>query len=135
MTDSTPTDTAEAEAPATRAARQRMGASLLFMGILHIVVPAPFVKIIPKRLGAPRFWNLVAAGAEITGGALLLSDDVEKRRLGAWVALATIIGVYPANIDMAIKAGPPTSPKALAVWLRLPMQFPMIRTAYQLTKP
>lgn len=129
------TDTAtDLEPAATRAMRQRMGASLLFMGILHVVMPKPFLKIIPKQLGAPRFWNLVAAGSEITAGVLLLSDDAEKRRIGAWVALATIVGVYPANINMAIAAGAPTNPKAIGVWLRLPMQIPMIRTAYQLTK-
>lgn len=136
MTDTTHSEDAAgaAEAPATRAARQRMGASLLFMGILHVIVPGPFLKIIPRQLGAPRAWNLLAAGAEITAGALLLAEDDEKRRIGAWVALATIIGVYPANIDMAIRAGAPTNPKAIGAWLRLPMQFPMIRTAYQLTK-
>ena len=114
--------------------RKRMGASLLFMGIAHVVVPDPFVKIIPKRLGAPRFWNLAAAAAEATAGALLLTNDPKLQRAGGWVALGTIIGVYPANIDMAIKAGPPTNPKAIATWLRLPGQFPMIRTAYRLAR-
>ena len=42
--------------------------------------------------------------------------------------------MYPANIDMAIKAGPPTNLKAAAVWLRLPGQFPMIKTAYRLAQ-
>ncbi|MEZ5137732.1 MAG: hypothetical protein R2702_01255 [Acidimicrobiales bacterium] len=116
------------------ASRRRMAAMLLFMGIAHVLVPEPFLKIIPKALGAPRFWNLLAAAAETTAGALLLSGDPERRRLGGWLALATIVGVYPANIDMALKAGPPTSPYAIGAWLRLPGQLPMIRTAYRLAR-
>lgn len=116
------------------ASRKRMGTMLLVLGIAHVVVPGPFVKIIPKVLGAPRFWNLLAAVAETTAGALLLSNDPALRRKGGWLALATIIGVYPANIDMALKAGPPTTPFAIGAWLRLPMQFPMIRTAYRLAR-
>jgi uncharacterized membrane protein len=116
------------------ASRKRMGAMLVVMGIAHVVVPKPFLKIIPKALGAPRFWNLLAAAAETTAGALLLSNDPKLRRTGGWLALATIIGVYPANIDMALKAGPPTTPMAIGAWLRLPGQFPMIRTAYRLAR-
>jgi uncharacterized membrane protein len=122
------------EDPKRRSARRRMGSMLLFMGVLHVVVPAPFLKIIPKALGAPRFWNLLAAGAEAGAGALLLSEDPDKQRAGGWLATATIVGVYPANIDMALKAGPPVRPAAIAAWLRLPMQFPMIRQAYSFTK-
>jgi len=112
-----------------------MGAMLLFMGILHVVVPKPFLKIIPKRMGAPRFWNLLAGAAEAGAGALLLSEDPAKQRAGGWLATATIVGVYPANIDMALKAGPPTNAFAIGTWLRLPLQFPMIRQAYRFTKP
>ena len=50
------------------------------------------------------------------------------------MALATIIGVYPANIDMALKAGKPTTPYAIGAWLRLPMQFPMLARALRLTR-
>lgn len=115
-------------------ARKRMGAGLVSMGVLHVVAPEPFHKIIPEQLGNPKLWNLVAAGAEITAGALLLTADPSLRRAGGWLALGTILGVYPANIDMAIKAGAPTNPKAIAAWARLPMQFPMIRTAYRLAR-
>jgi uncharacterized membrane protein len=115
-------------------ARKRMGAGLVSMGVLHVVAPEPFHKIIPDRLPNPRLWNLVAAGAELAAGALLLTRDPRLRRAGGWLALGTIVGVYPANIDMARKAGAPTNPKAIAAWARLPMQFPMIRTAYRLAR-
>ena len=82
------------------ASRRRMAAMLLFMGIAHVLVPEPFLKIIPKALGAPRFWNLLAAAAETTAGALLLSGDPERRRLGGWLALATIVGAVSGVADL-----------------------------------
>ena len=122
------------ESPAHRKARLRMGGGLLFMGILHVVLPKPFEAIIPKALGRPRFWNLLAAAAEAGAGILLLQPDPERQKLGGALATATIVGVYPANINMALQAGPPTNPKAIATWLRLPLQFPMIRLAARLAR-
>lgn len=126
--------TSSIESPSHRKLRLRFGGGLLFMGILHVVVPGPFVKIVPKRLGAPRFWNLLAAVAETASGALLLQPDPDKQRMGGALATATIVGVYPANISMALEAGAPTNPKAIAAWLRLPGQFPMIAGALKLAK-
>lgn len=112
-----------------------MGGGLLGMGVLHVMVRKPFEKIVPRSLGVPWFWNLVAAGAESAAGALLLSADPRKQRAGGALATATIVGVYPANIDMAIKAGAPTNPAAIGAWARLPFQFPMIRAAWSLARP
>ena len=104
------------------------------MAILHVLIPKQFIKIIPKQLGAPRFWNLAAGAAEGAAGALLLSNDPAKHKAGGALATATFIGVYPANINMAIQAGPPTTLPAIAAWLRLPLQFPMIASGIRLAK-
>ena len=130
----TETSAPPAESAPHRKLRLGFGIGLSFMGVLHVLLPGPFLKIIPKGLGAPRFWNLVAAAAEGGSGALLLSKDPRKQQLGGALATATIIGVYPANINMAIDAGAPTSAAAAAAWLRLPFQFPMILGALRLAK-
>ena len=104
------------------------------MAILHVVLPKFFEAMIPKPLGAPKFWNLAAGAAEGAAGALLLSSDPDKQKAGGALATATFIGVYPANIKMALDAGPPTNPKAIGLWLRLPMQFPMIASGIRLAK-
>ena len=130
------TDTAvlPIESASYRNLRMRVGSGLLAMGIAHVVAPAPFVKIIPDAVPNPKLWNLVAAAAEATAGVLLLQSDPKKQRLGGALATVTFLGVYPANIDMAIKAGKPTNPKAIAAWARLPMQLPMIRSGIRLAK-
>jgi uncharacterized membrane protein len=48
--------------------------------------------------------------------------------LGAWVAAATMVAVYPANIQMAID-NPPTTLFGVGLAARLPLQFPMIAWA------
>jgi uncharacterized membrane protein len=122
------------ESDAHRRLRLRVGGGLVFMAVLHVLVPKPFLQIIPKRLGAPRFWNLAAAAAEGAAGGLLLSSDPEKQKVGGALATATFVAVYPANISMALQAGRPTSPAAIAAWLRLPLQFPMIASGIRLAK-
>ena len=128
------TTSAPAESSGYRKLRLRVGGSLVFMAILHVLVPKQFIKIIPKRLGAPRFWNLAAGAAEGAAGALLLSSDPQKQRAGGAIATATFIAVYPANINMALQAGKPTNPAAIGAWLRLPMQLPMIMSGIRLAK-
>ena len=121
------------DAAAPDRSRLALGGMLVVMGVLHVAVPKPFEKMIPKPLGAPRFWNLLAATAEAGAGGLLLCPDPELRRTGAWLALLTIVGVYPANIKMALEAGPPTSAQAIGLWLRLPLQYPLARWALRHT--
>ena len=126
--------TTPVESPGYRNLRLRVGGGLVFMAILHVIVPKPFLKIIPRQLGAPRFWNLAAGAAEGAAGALLLSKDPQKHKIGGALATATFVAVYPANIQMAIDAGKPTNPKAIGAWLRLPLQFPMIASGIRLAK-
>lgn len=123
------------ESPRRRKRRLQMGSGLVGMGVLHAVMPKPFEAIVPQQLGAPRFWNLAAGLAEGAAGALLLSSDPRRQRIGGALATATIVGVYPANIDMAIKAGKPTTVAEAVPWLRLPLQFPMVRTTWSLARP
>lgn len=111
--------------------RKRLGTFLVGMGVLHVAVPKPFEAIIPKALGHQRELNLLAAAAEASAGALLLSPSPRARKAGGLLAAATMVGVFPANIDMALKAGAPTSAYATVAWLRLPLQIPLIAWAWR----
>jgi uncharacterized membrane protein len=115
------------EDPGQLRSRRWLGALLIFTGVLHFVVPGRFAAIVPRVFGRPRFWVYASGVAELASGALLL--DRRTARIGGAAATATIVAVYPANIQMAIDAGAPTDVKAALTWLRLPLQFPMIAWA------
>lgn len=115
------------EDPKVRRSRLGLAAMLITTGVLHFVAPKPFVEIVPRWLGRPRFWVSASGVAEIASGALLL--DRRTARAGGIAATATIVGVYPANIQFAVDQGRPHDPLSVFAWLRLPMQFPMIAWA------
>ena len=104
-----------------------LAALLVGMGTLHLVTPAPFERLVPRWLGSPRAWVVATGLAEIASGAALLG--VATRRVGAWAAAATLVVVLPGNVQMAVDAGAPTTPVAAALWLRLPLQAPLVAWA------
>jgi uncharacterized membrane protein len=117
------------ESVGQRRSRLRLAGMLLVSSVGHFIIPKPFMKIVPRFLGHPRFWVYASGIVEATAGALMLSSDIETRRRGGMLATAALIAVYPANIQMAVDAGRPRSLKSWVPWLRLPMQVPMVMTA------
>jgi uncharacterized membrane protein len=122
------------ETPGQRRSRLRLAGMLLTSSVGHFVIPRPFMKIVPRYLGHPRFWVYASGVVEATAGALMLSSDLATRRRGGLLATATLIGVYPANIQMAVDAGRPSSVTSWASWLRLPLQVPLVVTAARIAR-
>jgi len=91
-------------------------------GVMHFVIPRQYEAIVPSSLRNWRKELVVASGvAEIAGGLLILPRGT--RRAGRWWSLAVLAAVYPANIEMALRAERyPKIPPA-ALWARLPLQF------------
>jgi uncharacterized membrane protein len=91
-------------------------------GVMHFVIPRQYEAIVPASLRRWRKEIVAVSGvAEIVGGALILSS--QTRKAGRWWSLATLAAVYPANIEMAVRAERyPKIPPA-ALWARLPLQF------------
>lgn len=112
------------ESAGQRRGRLALAGLLLVTGVLHFVVPDPYVRIIPRVL--PEDWArplVYASGmAELVGGALLL-----KRR-GGWFVVALLVAVFPANVQMALD-----DPNVLTIG-RLPLQAPMIWVAWATTR-
>jgi uncharacterized membrane protein len=112
------------EDPALRRSRLRLAGFLSFMGVLHFAMPKPFDRIIPSWVpGRPRSWTYLSGAAELTSGLLLANRST--KRIGGAMGAATLVAVYPANVQMAIDNKPRTA-FGVGMWLRLPMQFPMI---------
>ena len=103
------------------------------MGLLHLVVPKPFARLVPGWLGSARFWVALSGAAEVASGAALLRPTTQ--RAGAWAAAATLVAVFPGNVKMALDAGPPGSLWTTALWLRLPLQVPLVVWALRCTRP
>ncbi|MGI4760992.1 MAG: DoxX family protein [Janthinobacterium lividum] len=99
----------------------RLGLALLFVGagVLHFVHPAPFLRIVPPALPAPRLLVLLSGVAEVAGGLGLLLPAT--RRLAGWGLLALLVAVFPANVYMVGLASALHIP-AWVLWARLPLQ-------------
>jgi len=105
-----------------RVARLFTGPVMTVAGILHFLTPKTYEAIMPDYLPAHR--ELVYASGVAESGGALLTFHPRTRRLGGWVLLATLLGVYPANVHMALHPERyPQVPGGQAALLgRLPLQ-------------
>ncbi len=104
--------------------RRLCGPFFVFAGALHFVKPGFYLGIMPSWM--PWHRELVAASgvAEIAGGLALMCPDPAVRRAGGWFTIATLLGVYPANINMAVNPQdyPSVPGGAASLYARLPIQ-------------
>lgn len=93
----------------------------LFAGAMHFIRPHLYDRVVPPPLDRRAREITYASGvAELMGPIALLAG---KRGFARWWLLATLAGVYPANVWMALKPElVPTVPR-WALWARLPFQF------------
>lgn len=106
---------------------------LAVTGVLHFAAPEPFDAIVPRMLpGPPRRWTYLTGAAEL---AVAVAVAVPRtRRLGGVAAAALFVGVFPANVQMALDWHQrPFSQRALA-WARLPLQLPLIAWALRASR-
>ncbi|HEX3780895.1 MAG TPA: hypothetical protein VHX38_14610 [Pseudonocardiaceae bacterium] len=121
-------------APEGKRTRTALGLATLLggSGMLHFARPGPFDKIVPKALPGPaRRWTQLSGVAEIVIAVALAVP--KTRRLGGLLAAWLFIAVFPANVQMAVdyqRAGKPL-PARLAAFGRLPLQIPLIRSAFR----
>jgi len=109
--------------------------AMVGIGLLHLVRPEGFVKIVPGFLPAPLFLVYLSGLFEIAGGLGLTLE--RTRRLAGLGLIALYVAVFPANINMAVHGIQPAQvhiPTA-ALWLRLPFQLLFIGVAWWLSRP
>jgi uncharacterized membrane protein len=104
-------------------------------GLNHFLSPAVYVGMMPRSLPWPQALVAISGLAEIVGGMGLILPAT--RRLAAWGLVVLFVAIFPANLNMALHHLPlgdkVVSP--LALWLRLPLQLPLIAWAYWFTRP
>ena len=117
--------------PHVQTTAQRMAAMLIGIGAVHFLAPTPFDTIIPAELpGSPRFYTYASGVAEIAIGAALVPR--RTRRSAALAAVALFLGVFPANLNMVRLWRDKPLPMRIAALARLPLQIPMIVTAWKI---
>jgi uncharacterized membrane protein len=104
------------------------GPFFVVAGVMHFVIPRSYEAIVPDRLPARRALVYVSGMAEIAGGAGVLHP--RTRRLASRWSAATLVAVFPANVNMALNPNRFRVPGgAVALWLRLPVQALFVRWA------
>jgi uncharacterized membrane protein len=97
-------------------------------GVVHLVHPATFTRIVPTFLPAKTGLVYVTGVAELVCAAGLWRRD----RWAGLAAATLLVVIWPANLQMAINAqrGDVLITK-VEDWIRLPLQIPLIWCALQ----
>jgi uncharacterized membrane protein len=112
--------------------RLLIGILYLTTGTLHFIHTATYVAIMPPYLPAHRTLVFLSGAAEIGGGLGILIPATQ--RAAAWGLVALLIAVMPANIYMVTDHTNFPEIPLWAVWLRLPLQLPLIYWAWLYTR-
>ncbi len=69
-------------------------------GVLHLVVPGPFLSIVPGWVPMPALVVMLTGWAEIAGAIALAQPWMARlRRAAAWGLAAYALCVWPANVQ------------------------------------
>ena len=110
-------------------ARAVLGATFIVTGLLHFKKPRMYEAIMPAYLPAHRELVYASGVAEIAGGAGVLHP--RTRRAAGRFLIATLVGVFPANVEMAMQPERfKKIPKPL-LYARLPLQGAMIALVWK----
>ena len=109
----------------------RLSLLLGVAGVSHFAIPKIYDAMIPAQLpGPPRAWTYGSGGCELAVATALALP--RTRRVGGLAAAGLFVGVLPGNVQMAYDAHRGTSRAVqLGTLLRLPMQLPLIVTAWR----
>jgi uncharacterized membrane protein len=113
-------------------ARAALGVTFVTTGVLHFLKPRTYEAIMPRYLPAHRELVYASGVAEIAGGAGLLYPGT--RRLAAWWLIATLVAVFPANVEMAVHNERFKQIPTPLLWVRLPLQGGLIAWVWKYTK-
>jgi len=104
-------------------ARRTLGPFFIFAGLMHFARTAEYEAIMPDYLPTHRELVLASGAAEMIGGAAAIARFPAFAR---WWLTATLLAVFPANVNMTLH--PERYPRIppWALWARLPLQIPFI---------
>jgi uncharacterized membrane protein len=110
-----------------------LAALMLLAGLAHFAFPQAYRRTVPRAVGDAAFWVWWSGVAQLACAGLLAGR--RTRRTGALLTIAVLVGVFPANVKMALDGGiagrsfPLGSPGV--AWGRLPLQIPLVVWAWR----
>ena len=107
----------------------RLGGFFLFAGLMHFLKPRPYVAIVPDALPRKREIVFASGVAEMAGGAGVLVPAT--RRVAGWWLIATLLAIFPANVNMAVNSERFRKVPEPLLWVRLPVQALLIRWVWR----
>ncbi|MER7186355.1 DoxX family protein [Streptomyces hyaluromycini] len=94
-------------------------------GVAHFAAPKSFDATIPRALpGSPRAWTYGSGAVELALAAGIALP--RTRAVAARAAAAFFVGVFPANVQMAVDWQKRPEPLRTAALARLPLQIPLV---------
>ena len=109
-----------------------MSALYICAGLNHFWHPSFYVKIMPSYLPYHLELVYISGVFEIVCGLLLIPSAT--RKTSAWLTIALLVAVYPANIQMALNYYNENNPDFWISIVRLPIQFIFIWWAWIFTR-
>lgn len=106
-----------------------LGVFFLFAGAMHFLRTRWYVSIMPDYLPAHRELVYASGVAEMVGGAGVLHE--RSRKPAGWWLVATLIAVFPANVNMALHPDRFARIPPAALWARLPFQAVFVRWVWR----
>ena len=102
-------------------------------GVAHLASPKQFDATIPRALpGSPRTWTYASGVVELALAAGIAAP--RTRRTAALAAAGFFVGVFPANVKMALDWRDRPTPQKAAAYGRLPLQVPLVLWARSVAK-
>jgi uncharacterized membrane protein len=101
-----------------------VAAAFSLSGAVHLIHPSTFTAIVPDLLPAHTAVVYASGVAELVCAVGLWRRD-------RWAGIASallLLAIWPANLKMALDA---EGGYAVAAWLRLPVQIPLVWWAWQ----
>jgi uncharacterized membrane protein len=116
--------------------RRLFGPFFVLAGVMHFVKTEWYEAIVPRSLPSPRGLVYASGVAEIAGGLGVM--HTRTRMAAALWSIATLVAVFPANVNMAVNAdrferGVPGG--RVALWARLPVQAVFVAWAWAARRP
>ncbi|MGW4567347.1 DoxX family protein [Streptomyces sp. NPDC004561] len=94
-------------------------------GVAHFAAPRRFDAIVPRALpGSPRAWTYASGVVELALAAGIAAP--RTRAVTAKTTAAFFVGVFPANVKMAVDWRHRPAPLKAAALARLPLQMPLV---------